>query len=138
MEKLKLILIIPLFLIACSNPTELQNDDSSNGNVQITFQNISSSNLQNVIVADRKIGTLNAQSSSRPIGFESFGFDTGMVDENVSVIVNFEEFNNHDRGFWCGTEKVRIDSGSYTIKIDLNNSQLSLFCENPPLITFGN
>ena len=113
-------MIILIFLFACSeNSTGIQLDKYAQGNVLITFKNISSFKLKNIVVAGKKIGNLTSSESTK-VGFESFGFDTGMVDEDISVELNGLVLHNHDRDFWCGTEKVRADSGSYTIKIDIN------------------
>jgi len=136
MKKL-IILLIPFFFIYCSNPAQVQDKETENHNVLITLQNISSSNLYNVEVAGKTIGILRANSFSNPIGFDSFGFDTGMVDEDVSITINGVEINNHERNFWCGTEKVQADSGKYTIKIDISDSRIILYCDNPPYIDFG-
>ncbi|KAA3610764.1 MAG: hypothetical protein D8M58_21220 [Calditrichaeota bacterium] len=134
MTKLSIVLIFALIFIGCSSSLDSQEDENTNHKLQITFKNVSSQNLQNLIVADKTIGTLLANSSSGAIAFDNFGFDTGMVDEDISVEVNGEELNNHERGFWCGTEKVTTDSGKYTIKLDINEYGLVIYCENAPTI----
>jgi hypothetical protein len=135
MKQLKILFMIVL-LAACSNSVDSENAEMRDSDLQITFKNISNSNLAKVTVADKEIGVLMSQSS-KTVGFDDFGFDTGMVDEDVSVISNGIEYNNHDRNFWCGTEKVRVDSGEYIIKIDIKESRLVLYCDDPPLVSFG-
>lgn len=133
------LLIISLMLIlvySCSNPLQ-QNQDNiyGSGKVQISFENTSSVDFMNVTVAGKELGKLH-KNASKTAGFDSFGFDTGMPDEDISIIVNNTEINNHNRNFWCGTEKVRADSGNYTIKINIQDTYLILHCENPPYVQY--
>jgi hypothetical protein len=102
--------------------------------LQIIFKNISNFKLRNLLVADRLVGTLEIDSSSKFIQFENFQFDTGLPDENASAEVNGKVLTNHYRGYWCGTEKIRVDSGKYFIEVQVKDSVLFLTCKNPPRI----
>ena len=137
MKYLKVFLSV-IVVIACSNPVQKNQDTANNsGNVQITFENISSVDFKNLTVAGKSLGKLNSQSS-KTADFDSFGFDTGMPDEDVSIAINDTMINNFNRNFWCGTEKVRADSGHYNIKVDITGQHLAMYCENPPLISWQN
>lgn len=59
-----------------------------------------------------------------------------MPDENASAEVSGKTVTNFYRGFWCGTEKIAVDSGKYLIKIDVVDTVLVLSCENAPTIRY--
>lgn len=125
-----IILFLLLFLInGCDNPVE-----HNNSKLQVSFKNNSSYELSNLLVANRLIGTLPGNSSSKYIAFDSFDFDTGMPDEDASTEVNGRMLTNHSRGFWCGTEKITIDSGKFLIEIEVLDTLLYLSCRNAPTI----
>lgn len=129
-----LIFLLSFILVSgCSNPTEQQVS-----NVQISFKNNSNYQLDNMIVADKTIGNLSSQSSSKYFSFDSFTFDTGMPDEDASAEVNGIVISNHFRGYWCGTEKITIDKGIYTIEIEVADTVLFLSCDNAPRINYSN
>lgn len=123
-----------MFLLNCSNPTEQEVS-----NLQINFRNNSSFQINNLIVSDKMIGNLASQSSSRYYSFDSFTFDTGMPDEDANAEVNGIVVSNLYRGYWCGTEKITIEEGTYTIEIEVVDTVLFLSCDNAPRInaTYG-
>lgn len=108
--------------------------DQNNSTVQIIFKNNSNYQLKNLVVSDKSIGTLSSNSSSKYFSFNKFCFDTGMPDEDASSEVNGRVLTNHYRGYWCGTEKITIDSGIYLIEIDVLDTMLYLSCKNAPVI----
>lgn len=108
--------------------------DQNNSAVQIIFKNNSNYQLKNLVVSDKSIGTLSSNSSSKYFSFNKFCFDTGMPDEDASSEVNGRVLTNHYRGYWCGTEKITIDSGIYLIEIDVLDTMLYLSCKNAPVI----
>ncbi len=108
--------------------------DQNNSAVQIIFKNNSNYQLKNLVVSDKSIGTLSSNSSSKYFSFNKFCFDTGMPDEDASSEVNGRVLTNHYRGYWCGTEKITIDSGVYLIEIDVLDTMLYLSCKNAPVI----
>lgn len=122
-----------LLFLSCSNPTEQQVS-----NVQISFKNNSTSQLNSLVVSDKPIGNLASQSSSKYFSFDSFTFDTGMPDEDASAEVNGIIATNHYRGYWCGTEKITVEEGKYTIEIEVIDTVLFLSCENSPRINYPN
>jgi len=127
-----IILLLFLFLIiGCDNPVE-----QNNSKLQVSFKNNSAYELSNLIVSDKLIGTLPSNSSSKYIAFDNFRFDTGMPDEDASSEVNGRVLTNHYRGYWCGTEKITIDSGKYLIEIEVLDTTLYLFCKNAPTIDY--
>ncbi len=134
MKLYKLILFLSLLLfLSCSNPTEQQVS-----NVQISFKNNSTSQLNSLVVSDNAIGNLTSQSSSKYFSFDSFTFDTGIPDEDASAEVNGIIATNHYRGYWCGTEKITVEEGKYTIEIEVLDTVLFLSCENSPRINYPN
>ena len=108
--------------------------DQNNSTVQIIFKNNSNYQLKNLVVSDKSIGILSSNSSSKYFSFNKFCFDTGMPDEDASSEVNGRVLTNHYRGYWCGTEKITIDSGVYLIEIDVLDTMLYLSCKNAPVI----
>ena len=108
--------------------------DQNNSPVQIRFKNNSNYQLKNLVVSDKSIGTLSSNSSSKYFSFNKLCFDTGMPDEDASSEVNGRVLTNHYRGYWCGTEKITIDSGIYLIEIDVLDTMLYLSCKNAPVI----
>lgn len=125
------IIILWVLFIGCENLTE-----NNQSKLQISFQNNSVQQLNKLTVSDKLIGDLNGKSSTEYFSFESFGFDTGMPDENASAEINGKMVTNLHRGFWCGTEKITIDSGKYLIKINIVDTVLILSCENAPIIQY--
>lgn len=131
-----------LFSTGCNNFVEpnpefwsrLKQTSNENGNVYISFKNNSEYLLKDLIISDRLIGSLESGSSSRFVAFESFRFDTGMPDENASAIVGEKIVNNHHRNYWCGTEKLTVDSGKYLIEVEVSDTTLFLSCDNAPTI----
>jgi hypothetical protein len=124
--------IFLLFLIlinGCDNPFE-QNISK----LQISFKNNSAYKLNNLLVSDKLIGNLSSNTSSRYLVFENFRFDTGLPDEDASAEINSKIVTNHYRGYWCGTEKITIDSGKYLIEVEVLDSMLYLSCKNAPKI----
>jgi hypothetical protein len=122
-----------LFLLAgCNNP--VQEEQGEHAKLQLSFQNNSVHPLGNLIVSGKLIGTLPSGSSSGYFGFENFTFDTGMPDENASAEVNGKILTNFHRGYWCGTEKITIDSGKYLIGVEVVDTVLFLSCKNAPTI----
>ncbi|MEN8192086.1 MAG: hypothetical protein ABFS12_04680 [Bacteroidota bacterium] len=127
-------LLFLFVLIGCNNSVE--NNPTDEAKLQICFQNNSSYQLNNLTVSNKLIGSLESKLSSQYIAFESFGFDTGMPDENANAVVNGKTITNHNRGYWCGTEKIKADSGKYLIKIAVIDTVLHLSCENAPTIDY--
>jgi hypothetical protein len=124
--------IFLLFLIlvnGCDNPIE-QNISK----LQISFKNNSAYKLNSFLVSDKLIGNLSSNTSSRYVVFENFRFDTGLPDEDASAEINSKIVTNHYRGYWCGTEKITIDSGKYLIEVEVLDSMLYLSCKNAPKI----
>jgi hypothetical protein len=129
--KIVILLLFLFTVIGCDNPVE-QNISK----LQISFKNNSTSELNNLLVSDKLIGTLSSNSSSKYISFEKFCFDTGMPDEDASANVNGKTFTNHYRGYWCGTEKITIDSGKYLVEIEVLDTMIFLSCKNAPTIDY--
>lgn len=113
----------------CDNPIE---QDTSK--LQISFKNNSTYHLNNLLVSNKMIGTIPSNSSSGYIPFDKFRFDTAMPDEDASAEINGRIITNHNRGYWCGTEKITIDSGKYLIEIQVLDTILYLSCKNAPRI----
>ena len=128
----KSIIFLLLILIGCDNPVE----QSPGAKLQLSFQNNSTYHFNNLIVFDKPIGNLQSGSLSKYIGFEDFTFDTGMPDEDASAEVNGEILTNYHRGYWCGTEKITVDSGKYLIEIEIIDTVLFLSCKNAPRIKY--
>ncbi len=131
--RLKIIVFIFIIIISigCDNPVE-QSDE--NGPLVISFKNNTGFQLKNILVDNKPIGNLQSESSTKYFAFDTFTFDTGMPDENASAEINEETFTNHLRGFWCGTEKITINSGKYLIEIAVVDTVLFLICRNAPRI----
>lgn len=110
--------------------------EQNNSKLQISFKNISTYELRNLLVYDKLIGTLAIDSSSKFITFENFTFDTGWPDEDASAEINGELYTNYYRGYWCGTEKITVDSGKYFIEVEVLDTMLLLLCKNPPKINY--
>ena len=87
-------------------------------------------------MSDKFIGNLTINSSSKYFAFENFTFDTGLPDENASAEVNERIITNHLRNYWCGTEKIIIDSGKYMIEVEVLDTMLFLSCKNAPRIDY--
>jgi len=115
--------------MGCTNPV-----DSEETGLQLNFQNNSSRQLNKITVSNKLIGSLQSGSSSNYITFKSFGFDTGMPDADASAEVDGTILTNHNRGYWCGTEKITIDSGKYLIEINIIDTVLFLSCKDAPTI----
>ena len=128
-----IILFLLLFFIldGCDNPSE-----QNSSKLLISFKNNSAYQLNNLIVADKRIGNLPISFSSRYTGFEDFRFDTGLPDENASAEINGKVFTNYSRRYWCGTEKITITSGKYLITIEVVDTMLFLSCEDGPTIDY--
>lgn len=127
-----IVLLLFLFLInACDNPVE-----QNNSRLQISFKNNSASELNNLLVSDKLIGTLSSNSSSKYVSFDKFCFDTGLPDEDASANINGKTFTNHYRGYWCGTEKITANSGKYLIEIEVLDTMIFLSCKNAPRIEY--
>lgn len=131
--KIKIIVLLSFLFLAngCDNPV-VQN----NSKLQISFKNNSAYDLNNVLVSDKRIGSLPVNSSSKYFTFDNFCFDTGMPDEDASSEVNGRLLTNHCRGYWCGTEKITIDHGKYLIEIEVLDTMLYLSCKNAPTIEY--
>lgn len=110
--------------------------DQNSSRLQIRFKNISSYELRNLLVYDKLIGSLSVDSTSEYITFDNFTFDTGWPDEDASAEINGEIFTNFHRGYWCGTEKITVDSGKYLIEVEVLDTMLLLSCKNPPKINY--
>lgn len=102
--------------------------------LSISFKNNSDYKLEELVVAEKSIGSLESKTQTSYRKFETFRFDTGMPDEDASAIVNEGLVTNYHRGYWCGTEKITIDSGKYLIEIELVDTVLFLSCKNAPTI----
>jgi hypothetical protein len=129
--KIVILLLFLFAVIGCDNPVE-----QNNSKLQISFKNNSASELNNLLVSDKLIGTLSGNSSSKYLSFEKFCFDTGMPDEDASANINGKTLTNHYRGYWCGTEKITIDSGKYLIEIEVLDTMIYLSCKNAPTIEY--
>lgn len=127
------IIILFLFLIfcgGCENPLE------NTSGLEVSFKNNSFYHLKNLVVSDKLIGDLKGNSLSNYIAFEKLTFDTGLPDEDASAEVNGVILTNHFRGYWCGTEKITIDSGKYLIEVEVLDTMLFLSCKNAPRIEY--
>lgn len=126
-----ILLLLLLSFSGCDNPVE---QDISK--LQVSFKNNSPFELVNLNVADKVVGNLPGNASSTYIPFDNFTFDTGLPDEDASAIANTNVLTNFYRGYWCGTEKITIDSGKYLIEINVEDTVLFLSCKNAPRIDF--
>lgn len=137
MKKYSIVILFLIFILflSCTGPVNSDSAATGNSKLVMTFSNISSMDFNNITVSGRDLGSLK-MNHSKSVAFDSFGFDTGMPDEDVSIKTAHAELNNYNRNFWCGTEKVRADSGDYTIKINVIDSFLVICCDNPPLIEY--
>ncbi|MCB9058729.1 MAG: hypothetical protein H6627_09190 [Calditrichae bacterium] len=117
--------------ISCTGPANPDYNATENARLIMTFSNVSNLDFNAVTVSGKDLGTLKIDQS-KSLDFDSFGFDTGMPDEDISIKINDTELNNFNRNFWCGTEKIRADSGTYIIKINVVDSFLVICCDNPP------
>lgn len=136
MKKIILTLLPIIFFECHSSVNETDIFEKNLSKLQLSFKNNSSYPLNNLIVSDKLIGNLSGYSSSEYFTFEKFGFDTGLPDENTSAIVNGKILTNYYRGYWCGTEKITIDSGKYLIEIEVADTMLFLSCKNSPRIDY--
>jgi hypothetical protein len=138
MELKKLYCILALFflffLAGCDNPVQEEQIHGEQTKLQLGFQNNSIHQLSNLTVSGKLIGNLQSGASSEYFKFESFRFDTGLPDEDASAEVDGKMFTNYHRGYWCGTEKITIDSGKYLIEIEVIDTVLFLSCKNAPTI----
>lgn len=130
--KYMIFLLSFMLIIGCSNSTETTPMDDFR--LSLSFHNNSNHKLDNLIVSNKTIGDLNSNSKTRYIEFDNFRFDTGMPDENAITMIDGRVYSNHNRGFWCGTEKISVDSGKYVIEIEVVDTVLWLSCENAPTI----
>lgn len=128
------LVLLSVIVTGCDNPVNQK--PANNSNLEISFKNNSAFVLKNVLVANMYIGNIDGGSSTVYIPFEKFTFDTGMPDENASAIVNGNVITNHYRGYWCGTEKITIDSGRYLIEVEIVDTVLYLSCKNAPVIEY--
>ncbi len=133
MKYLKFIFFISIlfYFTSCDNPVEQEA-----AKLQISFKNDTSYKLSGLKVADRIIGDLQENATSVYFAFDKFTFDTGLPDEDASAIINGKVHTNHFRRYWCGTEKITVDSGKYLIEISLSDTMLFLSCKNAPRIDF--
>lgn len=127
-----IILFCSAFLInGCDNPV-----NQNTSNLQLSFKNVSSYQLNNLVVADKLIGNLTRGQSSVYRNYEKFSFDSGLPDEDAGAEVNGILYTNYYRGYWCGTEKMTVDSGRFLIEVDVLDTTLYLSCKNPPRIDY--
>ncbi len=128
----QMIFLLPFVFAGCSNSTEtIPMEDFR---LSLSFQNNSNHKLDNLTVSNKTLGSLSSNSKSRYIEFDIFRFDTGMPDENASAMIDGKVYTNHNKGFWCGTEKISVDSGKYVIEIEVADTVLWLSCKNAPTI----
>lgn len=133
MKNIKLIVftLVLFHFSGCDNPVEQEA-----AKLQISFKNDTPYRLEGLLVADRIIGDLPENGTSNYFAFNEFTFDTGLPDEDASAIVNGKVHTNHFRRYWCGTEKITVDSGKYLIEISLADTMLFLSCKNAPRIDY--
>ena len=117
------------FIMGCEN--SLTVNDAS---LQVSFVNKSSATLKNLTVADIYIGELKPENISGSFEYAEFSFDTGMPDEDASALIGDKLFTNYYRGYWCGTEKLTVESGKFLIEVDVIDTVLYLSCKNAPTI----
>ncbi len=129
--KIIILLLSLIFIEGCDNIVE-----PNVSKLQISFKNNSPYKLNNLLVSNKLIGNISSNSSSRYIAFENFRFDTGMPDEDASAVVNGKMITNHNRFYWCATEKITIDSGKYLIEVEVLDTVLYLSCKNAPRIDY--
>lgn len=129
--KIMILFLFLFFLIGCDNPLE-----QNTSKLQLSFKNNSTFQLNNLSVSTKLIGNLPRYSSSRYIEFEKFRFDTGLPDEDANAEINGTILTNHFRGYWCGTEKITIDSGKYLIEVEVLDTMIFLSCKNAPRIDY--
>lgn len=129
------VMILALVIIGCTTNSEptLENPGNS-GKVSVVFENTTSLNIYSLEVYNQKIGGLDAGEISSKVSFADFGFDTGMPDEDAVAIIDGKACDNFERNYWCGTEKIRVDTGSYHITISVSDTNLYLSCTNPPYL----
>lgn len=117
-----------------NNPINQDNPTHPNEpRLQVIFTNATPYFMENIIVGDKLVGDLISGSSSNPIAYEKLLFDTGLPDVDASAVVNGKTLTNHNRFYWCGTQKIAVDSGKFFIDIEvISDSILFLSCKNPP------
>jgi len=117
-----------------NNPVNQDNPTQPNEpRLQVIFKNATPYFMQNIIVGDKLVGDLISDSSSKSIAYEKLTFDTGLPDVDASAVVNGKTLTNHNRFYWCGTQKITVDSGKFFIDIEIvRDSILYLSCKNPP------
>jgi len=115
MKNIKLILqllFVCLVIISCTK------EDDING-VKVKFYNETGSKIEKLNIGTKEIGVLDINATTDYIIYEEFGFDTGMPDENCSGNINEDFIGSYNTFYWCGTEKTRVEEGTYEMSLKL-------------------
>ena len=132
-KTLSILFFLSFFIYACNNPVE---HDTIESKLQVSFQNNSGYELKNFTVSDRIIGNIKSNSTTNYFAFDTFRFDSGRPDEDASAEIDGRQVSNHYRSYWCGTEKLKADSGKYLVEINVQDTILILYCKNAPTIIY--
>lgn len=122
MRNVYLILLL-IIIIGCSSPVEQFDEEQK---LVVKFVNRSDRPMNNIQIADKPIGNLQAGGSTTYIKFNEFRFDSGLPDEDAFAEIDGKVLSNKSRNYWCGTEKYTVDSGKYLIQIQIIDTVLSL------------
>jgi len=115
MKKIALIFRVTLFCLVIMSCTK---EDDIKG-VKVKFYNETGFKIEELNIGNIAIGSLDINSNTDYVFYEKFGFDTGMPDEYCSGNLNGTSTGSYNVFYWCGTEKMYIEEGTYEMSIDL-------------------
>ncbi|MBS9766139.1 MAG: hypothetical protein KGV44_01205 [Flavobacteriaceae bacterium] len=114
MKKMFQIIALMLLVVSCS-----KNEEQELGNVKVKFTNKTGFTIQNLVISGKTIGTLNKGNTTEYIHFKTFGFDSGMPDVDCKGKIEGKTIEGIDKFYFCGTEKSKVEEGTYEINIIL-------------------
>lgn len=104
-------------------------EDAGLGVIEVRFENISSSDLENVQVHGEDIGTLTSGERTDYEVYEYISMNNNRPTTSIKAMIgDIELYNNNYQFMFCGMgdpnlEGTQLESGKYTITIDVQEAK---------------
>lgn len=85
--------------------------------VKVKYVNKTGSDLKGLVIGGKRIGKLNNNAETKYLGYDVYHFDSGLPDEAAEAKIDDQKVDSYSQFFWCGTEKYKVEEGTFEIEI---------------------
>ncbi|MEY4893272.1 MAG: hypothetical protein RL751_82 [Bacteroidota bacterium] len=85
--------------------------------VKVKYVNKTGSDLKGLVIGGKRIGKLDNNAETKYLAYNAYHFDSGLPDEAAEAKIDDQKVGSYSQFFWCGTEKYKVEEGTFEIQI---------------------